>query len=80
MQATHLILDFQDDKFSISEVEKPSLNIESFFNFHKRIKNLFLDDLVRLGMFDMQKLQDLALRGYITLEAKEEIIKRLKND
>ena len=45
MQATHLILDFQDDKFSISEVEKPSLNIESFFNFHKRIKNLFLDDL-----------------------------------
>jgi hypothetical protein len=78
MQIMHLILDFQDDKFSINEVEKPNLNIESFFNFHKRTRNLSLDALVRFGMFDIHKIHDLVLRGYITPEAEKEIEKRLK--
>jgi hypothetical protein len=77
MQTMHLILDFQDDKFSINEVEKPNLNIESFFNFHKKMKNFSLSDLVKFGISKIQELHDLSLRGYITLEAKEEIKKRL---
>ena len=80
MQAMHLILDFQNNEFSINEIEKPSINIESFFDFHKKTKCLSLDVLVRFGIFDIHKIHDLALRGYITLEAEKENKKRLSTN
>ena len=48
MQATHLILDFHNDIFS-------------------------LEEMVQFGIFTIQSIHDLALRGFITQKAKEKI-------
>ena len=79
MQAKHLILDFQDNEFSIKEIENPNSKLETFFIFRKKTGEFSLDNLVRFGMFDIHKIQDLVLRGYITQEAEKEIRERLKS-
>ena len=80
----HLILDFQDDKFLLEErkLEKINPDLIEFFDFHKKLeKNGFcMEKLVSFGISEIQKLQDLALRGYITQEAKKEIEERLKSN
>lgn len=75
----HLILDFQDNLFSLQErkVQEPAINLTGFFKFREKEK-FPLEELVKLGISTIQGLHDLALRGYITPEAEREIKKRLK--
>jgi hypothetical protein len=70
----HLILDFQDDVFSLQErrVQEPAVNLINFFKFREKEK-FPLEELVKLGISTIQSLHDLVLRGYITQEAKEKI-------
>jgi hypothetical protein len=70
----HLILDFQDNEFSLEEkkVQESNTNLTSFFKFREKEK-FPLEELVKLGISTIQGLHDLVLRGYITQEAREKI-------
>ncbi|KKR64946.1 MAG: hypothetical protein UU07_C0047G0012 [Parcubacteria group bacterium GW2011_GWF1_40_5] len=74
MQATHLILDFHNDIFSLEEkrIQEPNKNLTSFFKFREEEKFL-LEEMVQFGIFTIQSIHDLALRGFITQKAKEKI-------
>lgn len=70
----HLILDFQDNNFSLQEqeIEKIPKNVIKFFDFYKK-EGFLLEKLVKIMTFTIKDYHDLALRGSITQEAKEKI-------
>jgi hypothetical protein len=69
-----LLLDFQDNEFSLEEkdVKEPALHLNDFFKF-KQKEDFLLEELVKLGISNIKNLISLVERGYITQEAKERI-------